>query len=69
MAMGHFDEQVLEGANMLQDMFDGDSIPALERRIAWALDCARIDDVMYWLTVQEAFTASPSSRVYFGPSA
>ncbi len=59
MAIHHIDAKVLEGANMMKDMFDGDAIPALERRIAWALDCARIDDALYWLNVQEAMYGQP----------
>lgn len=59
MAINHIDARVLDGARMLKDMFANDAIHALERRIAWALDCARIDDVLFWLSVQEAMYGQP----------
>ncbi len=61
MAIEHITERVLEGATMLHDLFDGDATPAIEPRVAWALDCARIDDAMYWLEVQEAIYGQPPS--------
>jgi hypothetical protein len=59
MAMDQIDDRVLEGASMVHDLFDGDASRAIERRIAWALDCARIDDVMYWLAVRSALYGQP----------
>lgn len=59
MAMDQIDERVLEGASMVHDLFDGEAGRAIERRIAWALDCARIDDAMYWLAVRSALYGQP----------
>jgi hypothetical protein len=50
---------VLEGATMLHDMFARGAKPALERRIAWAVDCARIEDAMYWLAVRDTMYGQP----------
>jgi hypothetical protein len=50
---------VLKDASMLHDLFDGDADPAIARRVAWALDCRRIDEVMHWLVVREAMYGQP----------
>ncbi|QJU57207.1 hypothetical protein HL653_04850 [Sphingomonas sp. AP4-R1] len=57
--MDRIDEHVLEGANMVWDLFDGEAGGAIERRVAWALDCARIEDAMYWLAVGAALNGEP----------
>lgn len=70
MARDTIDGAVLESARMLQDMFDSGTLPAIERRIAWALDCSRIEEAMYWLRVQSVlFGLPPLATVYRVPSA
>jgi hypothetical protein len=59
MVIDQIDDRVLEGAAMVYDMFSDGTAPALERRIAWAFDCARLDDVMYWLDVRQALYGQP----------
>ncbi|MDO6415976.1 hypothetical protein Q4F19_16420 [Sphingomonas sp. BIUV-7] len=59
MAIDPIKDEVLEGATMLHDLFANDAEPAIQRRIAWALDCQRIDEAMYWLGVREAMYGQP----------
>jgi hypothetical protein len=52
-------DAVLEGATMLRELFADEAGLAIERRVAWALDCARIEDAMYWLAVRETIYGQP----------
>lgn len=61
------DSDILQGAAMLRDLFAKDAPPAIQRRIAWAFDCARIDEVMYWLSVLEAMCGIPLLPISMRP--
>jgi hypothetical protein len=66
MAIDQIDYTVLEGATMLRDVFADFVAPALERRIAWAVDCAEIDYAMYWLDVHSTLYGQPVDGPIWG---
>lgn len=67
MAIDKIDNTVLEGATMLHDLFAESAAPAIERRVAWALDCSKIDEAMYWLDVHSTIYGQPVDEITSDP--